>query len=75
MSTPVTLILGDGIGPEVMDATLRVMRSAGADLEYDEQLAGLAALESLADPLPDRTLDSIQSNRVVFKGPLTTPSG
>jgi isocitrate dehydrogenase (NAD+) len=75
MSTTITLIPGDGIGPEVTDATLAVLRAAGADLEYDERLAGVTALERLANPLPDETLDSIKTNRVALKGPLTTPSG
>jgi len=75
MSTTITVIPGDGIGPEVTDATLRVLRAAGAALDYDEQLAGVTALERMGNPLPDETLDSIRSNRVVLKGPLTTPSG
>jgi isocitrate dehydrogenase (NAD+) len=75
MSTTITVIPGDGIGPEVTDATLRVVRAAGAALDYDEQLAGVTALERVGNPLPDETLDSIRANRVVLKGPLTTPSG
>jgi len=73
--TTITVIPGDGIGPEVTDATLRVLRAAGAELEYDERPAGLGALERLGDPLPRETLDSIREHRVVLKGPLTTPSG
>jgi isocitrate dehydrogenase (NAD+) len=75
MSTTITVIPGDGIGPEVTEATLRVLREAGADLEYDERPAGLGALERLGDPLPEETLDSIREHRVVLKGPLTTPKG
>jgi len=75
MSKTITVIPGDGIGPEVTEATLSVLRAAGADLEYDEQLAGVAALERRGNPLPDETLDSIRRNHVVLKGPLTTPSG
>jgi isocitrate dehydrogenase (NAD+) len=75
MSRTITVIPGDGIGPEVTEATLRVLDAAGADLEYDTQLAGLAALEDLRDPLPEATLDSAERNRVLLKGPLTTPSG
>ncbi|MGD2067657.1 MAG: isocitrate/isopropylmalate family dehydrogenase, partial [Gemmatimonadota bacterium] len=75
MSDTITVIPGDGIGPEVTGATLRILEAAGADLEYDEQLAGVTALERRSDPLPDETLDSIRRNRTALKGPLTTPSG
>lgn len=75
MSTTITVIPGDGIGPEVTEATLAVLKAAGADLEYDERLAGVTALEQLNNPLPAETLDSIRANKVVLKGPLTTPSG
>jgi isocitrate dehydrogenase (NAD+) len=75
MTRTVTLIPGDGIGPEVTDATLVVLRAAGADLEYDTQLAGLEALQQLRNPLPKPTLDSAERTRLILKGPLTTPSG
>jgi len=75
MAKTITVIPGDGIGPEVTEATLAVLQAAGAELEYDEQLAGVTALEKLHNPLPEETLDSIRRNEVVLKGPLTTPSG
>jgi isocitrate dehydrogenase (NAD+) len=75
MARIITVIPGDGIGPEVTEATLKVLDAAGADLEYDEQLAGLTALRELRNPLPKPTLDSVEKNRIVLKGPLTTPSG
>ena len=75
MTQTITVIPGDGIGPEVTDATLQVLGAAGADLEYDMQLAGLIALQELRNPLPQATLDSAERNRVLLKGPLTTPSG
>jgi isocitrate dehydrogenase (NAD+) len=75
MSKTITLIPGDGIGPEVTDATLEVLRAAGAELEYDLQLAGLTALKEVRNPLPKATLDSAEEHRVLLKGPLTTPSG
>jgi len=75
MSQTITVIPGDGIGPEVTDATLGILKAAGADLEYDMQLAGLTALQELRNPLPQATLDSAERNRVLLKGPLTTPSG
>ena len=75
MTQTVTVIPGDGIGPEVIDATLEILRGAGADLEYDMQLAGIAALDAVHTPLPDATLDSIRQTGLALKGPLTTPSG
>jgi isocitrate dehydrogenase (NAD+) len=75
MTQTITVIPGDGIGPEVTDATLEVLNAAGADLEYDMQLAGLTALQELRNPLPQPTLDSAEKNRILLKGPLTTPSG
>ena len=73
MTKTVTVIPGDGIGPEVTDATLSVLRASGADLEYDMQVAGMEALERVNTPLPDATLDSIRRNGLSLKGPLTTP--
>ncbi len=70
-----TVVHGDGIGPEVMSATLSVLDAAGAGLDYDDRLAGMAALERVNDPLPPATLDSIRANGVALKGPLTTPVG
>jgi len=75
MAKTITLIPGDGIGPEVTTATVSVLRAAGAELEYDEQLAGVSALEAVQDPLPQATVDSIRRNGVALKGPLTTPIG
>jgi isocitrate dehydrogenase (NAD+) len=75
MTKTVTVIPGDGIGPEVTDATLEILRAAGADFEYDMQLAGIAALDAVHTPLPDATLDSIRSSGLALKGPLATPSG
>lgn len=74
MTSTITVIPGDGIGPEVTEATLAVLREAGAELEYDHQLGGVAALEAVLDPLPKETLDSIRHTGVALKGPLTTPS-
>ncbi|HSM36480.1 MAG TPA: isocitrate/isopropylmalate family dehydrogenase [Longimicrobiales bacterium] len=75
MAERITLIPGDGIGPEITEATLRVLEAAGADLEWDRREAGIAALERHQTPLPEATLDSIRQNRVALKGPLTTPVG
>ena len=75
MAERITLIPGDGIGPEITEATVRVLEAAGAELEWDRQEAGIAALERHQTPLPEATLDSIRQNRVALKGPLTTPVG
>lgn len=71
----VTLIRGDGIGPEISAATLKILDAAGAELAWDEQLAGLAAVDAEKDPLPQRTIDSIEKHRLALKGPLATPKG
>ena len=71
----VTLIEGDGIGPEVVSATLEVLEAAGARFEWDRQLAGLPAEQAGLSPLPEETLASIRANRVALKGPLTTAMG
>ncbi len=71
----VTLIKGDGIGPEVMDAAVRVVEATGAKLAWDEQPAGMAAIKDYGAPLPQVTLDSIQRNKLLLKGPLATPIG
>jgi isocitrate dehydrogenase (NAD+) len=75
LATPVVLIAGDGIGPEVTAATQAVVRAAGADIDWIEAAAGLAAAERLGDPLPPGTLDLIRQHRVALKGPCTTPIG
>ncbi|KAA9129838.1 isocitrate dehydrogenase [Marinihelvus fidelis] len=75
MSTKITVIPGDGIGPEIMNATLRVLDALDTDFEYEEAFAGLAALEAHGDLIPDATLESIARNKLVLKGPLTTPVG
>ena len=75
MGRTITVIPGDGIGPAVTAATLEVLRAAGAELEFDEQLAGMEAVAKLNDPIPEPTLASVRRNRVVLKGPLATPSG
>jgi len=73
--TRVTLIRGDGIGPEVAEAVLSVLESAGAPLEFEEAVVGSRAEETDGDPLPPAVLESIRKNRVALKGPVGTPSG
>ncbi len=71
----VTLIPGDGIGPEVMEQTLRLLEAAGAQLTYDRQDAGTGALARHGTPIPDATIASLKRTRVALKGPLATPIG
>lgn len=71
----VTLIPGDGIGPAITEATVRMLEAAGAPLTWDRQVAGMSAVQSLGDPLPEATLDSIKRTKLALKGPLETPVG
>ena len=75
MSTLVTLIPGDGIGPSITAATQRILKAAGADITWDEQVAGMAGVAKHGDPIPDATLESIKKTRLALKGPLETPVG
>ena len=75
MGTPVTLIPGDGIGPSIASATVRILEAAGADLQFDSQCAGMAGVAKYGDPMPEATLDSIRRTRIALKGPLETPVG
>ena len=70
-----TLIPGDGIGPEIVDATLAALDALAAPIEWDRQIAGLEGVKTLNDPLPQATLQSIRRTRLALKGPLETPSG
>ena len=75
MGTPVTLIPGDGIGPSIASATVRILEAAGADIDFDVQVAGMAGVTRYGDPIPEATLDSIRRTRIALKGPLETPVG
>jgi isocitrate dehydrogenase (NAD+) len=75
MGVPCTLIPGDGIGPDITDATVRVLEAAGAEFEWDRRLAGMAAVEKFDDPMPDETIESIERTGLALKGPLETPVG
>ena len=75
MSHRATLIPGDGIGPEITAQVLRVLQATGVAFEWDEQVAGVTAVERSGTPLPDATLQSIRDRRLALKGPLTTPVG
>ena len=75
MAHRVTLIPGDGTGPELTEATRRVLEATGVEFDWDVRQAGVDVMEEAGTPLPDDTLDSIKRNRVALKGPITTPIG
>ena len=75
MKREATLIAGDGIGPEITEATLSVLDALGAEFDWDEQYGGMSAVEKAGTPLPKATLDSIRRTGLALKGPLTTPVG
>jgi isocitrate dehydrogenase (NAD+) len=75
MTHRVTLIPGDGIGPELAEATRRVLDASGVAFEWEPVVAGEAAIEQYGTPLPDHVLESVRRNRVALKGPITTPVG
>jgi isocitrate dehydrogenase (NAD+) len=71
----VTLIPGDGVGPEICEASVRVLEATGVQFDWDVQQAGQNVMEEYGTPLPSHVLDSIRRNRVALKGPITTPVG
>jgi isocitrate dehydrogenase (NAD+) len=75
MAHRVTLIPGDGTGPELTEAARRVLEATGVEIEWEVQHAGVEVMESAGTPLPEETLLSIKRNRVALKGPITTPIG
>jgi isocitrate dehydrogenase (NAD+) len=75
MTYRVTLIPGDGIGPEVSEAARRVLEATGVRFDWDVQEAGTGAMEKTGTPLPVAVLESVRANKVALKGPITTPVG
>ncbi|RMG03848.1 MAG: isocitrate dehydrogenase (NAD(+)) [Acidobacteria bacterium] len=75
MKSKVTLIPGDGIGPEIIAATVRVVEASGADIEWETHIIGAQAFEKQGTTIPEEALESIKRNGVALKGPLTTPVG
>ena len=75
MKREATLIAGDGIGPEITEATLSVLDALGVEFDWDEQYGGMSAVDKAGTPLPKATLDSIRRTGLALKGPLTTPVG
>src|SRR5829696_8029327 len=75
MPHTITLIPGDGIGPEVASAVVRIIEATGVDIKWETHYAGAQALEKFGSTLPQDLLDSITRNKVALKGPITTPIG
>lgn len=75
MSKKVTLIPGDGIGPEVTQATVDIISASGADIEWEICEAGINAIDKYGEPLPEHVIESLRRNKVGLKGPITTPVG
>jgi len=71
----VTLIPGDGIGPEITKSVVKILEKAGAEIEWDIQSAGADVIEKEGTPLPERVIESIKKNKVALKAPVTTPIG
>ncbi|MCM8816094.1 MAG: isocitrate/isopropylmalate family dehydrogenase, partial [Candidatus Omnitrophica bacterium] len=71
----ITLIPGDGIGPEITEVTKKCIEATGVKIHWEECLAGLPAIEKYGNPLPEQTIESIKKNKICLKGPITTPVG
>jgi isocitrate dehydrogenase (NAD+) len=71
----ITLIPGDGIGPDITEATVRVIEATGVEITWEEAYAGMAGIEKHKDPIPETTIESVRKNKVALKGPLTTQLG
>ena len=71
----ITLINGDGIGPEISDSVVKIIESAGLKVDWDLQTAGADVIDEEGTPLPERVLNSIKKNKVALKAPVTTPIG
>lgn len=71
----ITLIPGDGIGPEITNSVTEIIKSSGCEIDWEVQTAGLDVIESEGSPLPQRVIDSIKKNKVALKAPITTPIG
>ncbi|PIV18895.1 MAG: isocitrate dehydrogenase [Elusimicrobia bacterium CG_4_10_14_3_um_filter_49_12_50_7] len=75
MKHVITLLPGDGIGPEITEAAKKVLAATGVEIEWEEMPAGENVMEKYGTPIPDETLESIRKNKVALKGPITTPVG
>ena len=75
MKYTITAIPGDGIGPDIINAAIKVVDATGVSISWERAEAGLEAIKRFGDPIPEATLDSINKNKIAIKGPLTTPVG
>ena len=75
MKHTITLIPGDGIGPEIIAATVRIIEASGVDIEWETHILGALAQEKFGTTLPESTIESIKRNKVALKGPQMTPIG
>ncbi len=75
MKHTITLVPGDGIGPEIVAATVRTIEATGVEIEWETRIGGAQALEKYGSTLPDELIDSIKKNKIALKGPMTTPIG
>ncbi len=75
MNYHITLLEGDGIGPEVIGAAVKILKAASVELKWDKALAGQEAIEKYGEPVPDVTIDAIKNTKIALKGPVTTPVG
>src|ERR671925_774627 len=75
MTYRVTFIPGDGVGPELSEATRRVLEATGVAFDWDVQDAGVDVMDKYGTPLPEHVLESIRANKIAIKGPITTPVG
>lgn len=73
--TKITLIPGDGIGPEITDSVVQIIEKSGLKIDWDVQIAGINAVNNGEEPLPNRVIESIKKNKVALKAPVTTPIG
>ncbi|MGH9818845.1 MAG: isocitrate/isopropylmalate family dehydrogenase, partial [Pyrinomonadaceae bacterium] len=75
MKHTITLIPGDGIGPEIVAATVRIIEASGVDIEWETHILGALAQEKFGTTIPESTIESIKRNKVALKGPQMTPIG
>ena len=75
MTHTITLIPGDGIGPEVTEAVVRILKATGVSIDWETHMAGVVAFERTGQALPVELVDSVRKNKVALKGPVTTPIG
>ncbi len=75
MKHKITLIPGDGIGPEIIAATVRVLDATGVDIDWETQILGAQALEKYGETLPAAAIESMRETKVALKGPIMTPIG